>query len=179
MTVSVSYPKAVVFQDGSRAQTTEDTWTKRQLVVETDQSETEVRDMLAREGFEETSMEYPKPGRLGHGMVKRFSDWQVHVRLFQHGDNIQIDGEVEVSKEYMEHLTYDWIPALDACLRMIRRNFGRVWIYHKGYQRYVKRVVWERLSLDDPESKTSAAVVVGGIAVTALAVLLAALSKRD
>lgn len=179
MAVSVSYPKAVVFQDGSSAKTTADTWTKRQLVVETDQSEMEVRDMLAMEGFEETSMEYPKPGRLGRGMVKRFKDWQVHVRLFQHGDNIQIDGEVEVSKEYLEHLTYDWIPALDECFRMIRRHFGRVWIYHKGYHRYVARVVWERLSLDDPESKTSAAAVGVGIGALALVALLAAFSKKD
>ena len=178
MAISVRYPLEVKFGNGSTALTTDNTWTERLLVVETDRSETEIRDMLSREGFGEVTMEYPKSGRLGRGMSKRFKDWQVHIRLFQHGNNIQIDGEVEVSAEYCEHLTHGWLPAFDLCADMIRRHFGGFWVYHKGYRQYVTGLVREYvLSLGDPESKTS----VAGLAVAAgLALgvgLLVALSK--
>ena len=51
MTVSVSYPQEVEFPDDTVVETTDETWNKRQLVAETDRSESEVRAMLKKEGF--------------------------------------------------------------------------------------------------------------------------------
>ena len=122
LSISVRYPREVEFEDGVIVPTTKDTWMQRHLVVETDRSEKEVRNVLSKEGFEETSIESPKSGRLGRGMVKKFRDWQIHVRLFRHDGNIQIDGEVEVSNEYCEHLTHGWLPAFDLCADIIRED---------------------------------------------------------
>ncbi len=48
----------------------------------------------------------------------------------------------------------------------ISNRLGTAKIYHKGYQKYVKNTVLEYvLELGDPESKTSVAVAVTGVAV--------------
>lgn len=180
MTVSVSYPEEVEFPDKTMAETTDETWNKRQLVAETDRSESEVRAMLKKEGFVKSTMEYNKPGRLGSGMEKKFKDWQVHIRLFRHGKHIQIDGEVEVSADYFEHLTHGWLPALNICVEMVRRNFGRCWVYHTKYHQYVTGWVRERiLRLVEPESKTSVIQIVAAAGVVACIVILAVMSKDD
>ena len=180
MPISVRYPQIVGFGDGTRIRTNDHTWKERRLVVETDRSEAEIRDMLYDEGFGETSLEYPKSGRLGSGMTKKFDDWQVHVRLFPHGGNIQLDGEVEVESGYLEHLTHGWLPAFDLCADMVRRHFGGFWAYHKKRRRYVTDIVQERtLRLGEPGSKTGVGT---GLLVVGAALglgLLAALSKKD
>ena len=180
MPLSVRYPQEVELVDGTVISATDDTWRERHLVVETDRSEEEVRDVLYEEGFEETDMEFRKSGSLGRGMVRKHKDWQAHVRFFPHDGNIQIDGEVEVSKKYVEHLTHDWLPALDLCADIIWKHFGSFLVYHKKYRQYVADLDFERtLKLGDPKSKTSAAGLVAGIALGAIAVgLLAAASKK-
>ena len=77
----------------------------------------------------QTVVEFSKPGQIGNGMVRRINDLQIHIRLFRHGDRIQLDGELEVSKAYVEHLTHGWIPALQECADMIVHYFGGVRIY--------------------------------------------------
>ena len=64
MTMTVSYPQMVELYDGSLVPVTEDTWRNRQLIVETDRSETQIRDMLAKEGFRQSSLEFTKSGQL-------------------------------------------------------------------------------------------------------------------
>ncbi len=179
MTVSALYPQDVALLDGTIVQTTDETWDKRQLVVETDRSESEVRGMLRKEGFVESTMEYNKPGRLGSGMEKKFQDWQVHVRLFRHGEHIQIDGEIEVSGNYWEHLTHGWLPALKICVDMVSKHFTKCWVYHKKYRQYVTGWAYEHvLRLVEPKSKTDVVmtVAIAGVAVACI-VLLASLSK--
>lgn len=179
MPVSVRYPLEVKLEDGTTIRTDNNTWMERHLVIETDRSEKDVRHILSKEGFKETSIEYPKSGRLGHGMVKEFKDWQVHIRLFRHGGNIQIDGEVEVSKKYFEHLTHDWLPAFDFCADIIRKYFDGFWVYHKGYGQYATGLRREiALSLGDPKSKTSVVGLAAGVGLAIGAGLLIALSKK-
>ena len=178
MPASVRYPSGVKLQDGTTIQTTKDTWLKRRLVIETDRSEKDVRNILSKEGFGETGMEYPKSGRLGRGMVKEFGDWQVHVRLFRHGENIQIDGEVEVSKKYCEHLTHGWLPAFAFCADVFRKHFGEFWVYHNEYEQYVRNPLQDIvLSLGDPEHKTSTAGVAIGVALVVIGLLIAMYKK--
>lgn len=173
------YPTKVKLDNGTTVQTTENTWKERHLVIETDRSEKDVRYILSKEGFKETDIEYPKSGRLGRGMIKEFEDWQVHVRLFQHNDNIQIDGEVEVSIKYFEHLTHDWLPAFDFCADIFREYFNGFYVYHQKYERYLTDL-WDEtvLSIGDPESKTSVVGLAVGAGLAIGAGLLIAWSKK-
>ena len=179
MAISVRYPRVITLENGAPVRTTVDDQKDRNLAVEINASEEEVRGAFAREGFTKPLMEFHKPGQLGDGMAKRYDDWQVHVRFFRHAGNIQIDGEVEVSSAYFQHLTHGWIPYLLECMDLIERHFGTAYVYHKKYQMYVTQMSpGRRLSLPDPESKTSvvttaltALVIVGFVTLAALYVL--------
>ena len=151
--------------DGSVIRITGDVWRRRQLVVETDRPEAEVRNAFAANGFRPTILEFVKDGQLGSGMVRKLKDRQVHVRFFRNGRHIQIDGEVEVSNSYVEHLRHGWISGFTTCADIVARHFGRYWAYHKGYRKYVSRIINKSvLRLAEPQSKTSVvAIAVVGI----------------
>lgn len=176
MAIQAPYSQAVVLADGSMIQITEDDWRRRQLVVETDRVETDraevkVRSAFAANGFRPTILEFVKDGQPGRGMVKRLKDWQVHVRLYRNGRHIQIDGEVEVSNSYVEHLGHGWISGFTTCADIIGRHSGRYWTYHKGYKKYVSRIINESvLRLAEPQSKTSVVVTIIGAILLAVAV---------
>ena len=173
MAIQTPYPQAVVLADGSVVQITEEVWRRRQLVVETDRTESEVRNAFAANGFRPTILEFVKDGQLGSGMVKKIKDWQVHVRFYRNGRHIQIDGEVEVSNSYVEHLGHGWISGFTTCADIIGRHFGRYWTYHKGYRKYVSSTInGSVLRLPEPQSKTSVAVVIIGAILLAVAAAL-------
>ena len=167
----------MVLTDGSVVQITEDVWRRRQLVVETDRAEAEVRSAFAANGFKPTILEFVKDGQLGREMVKKLKDWQVHVRFYRNGRHIRIDGEAEVSNSYVEHLGHGWISGFATCADIIGRHFGRYWTYHKGCRKYVSRTINGSVSrLAEPQSKTSVAVM--NIGAVLLAVSVAVLKDR-
>lgn len=171
MAIQTPYPQAVVLTDGSMIQITDDDWRRRRLVVETDRSEAEVRSAFAADGFRPTVLEFVKDGQLGRGMVRKLEGWQVHVRFYRNGRHIQIDGEVEVSNSYVEHLVHGWVSGFTTCADIIGRHFGRYWAYHKGYRKYVSSIINESvLRLDEPQSKTSVAAMIVGAVLLAVAV---------
>ena len=168
MSIKVSYPKTVRMTDNSIVQTSDSTWKNRLLAVETNSSETDVRNVFIREGFKENIMEFVKKGQIGHGMVKMAKGWQIHIRLFRRDSNIQIDSEIEVSNNYFEHLGHGWIPGLWYCFNIMKRYFDKVKIYDKGSRQYVKQITRMcSLSLKDPKTKTSVltTVLLSGAAV--------------
>lgn len=174
--IRTNYPQVVLLADGSKVQMTEDDWRRRRLVVETNMDEREVRRAFEADGFRTTVWEIVKDGQIGHGMVKKFEYWQTHVRFYRHGNRIQIDGEVEVSNAYMEHLVHGWISGYAVCADVIGRYFGRFWAYHRGYGEYVSRIIAESaLVLREPASKTS---VVGLAILVAIAGALVAAALR-
>ena len=176
MPISIPYPQTVELYDGSVVQITDDVWKNRQLVVETDKPEPEVRNALTANGFKPAILEFNKDGQIGSGMVKGVKEWQIHIRLFRHGPHIQIDGEVEVSNSYFEHLGHGWIPGFQTSMDVVMRHFGKLWIYHKGYKKYVRRIINESvIRLPDPGSKTS--VAMAAIAGVLLLGLILALKK--
>ncbi len=180
MSISVSYPKIIELEDGNQVEITTDVWKNRQLVVETDRTEKEVREIFEKEGFKTTIKEFVKNNQLGSGMVKKIDDWQVHFRFFQHGDHIQIDGEVEVSSDYTQHLTHGWISAFKESMDIISRHFNELWVYHTKLKKYVKRIVKENiLELTEPKTKTDVIdLLLIGIGALSAGLLVASALKK-
>ncbi len=180
MPISIPYPQIVQLEDGNQIELTNDTWEKRLLVIETDKTEQEIRAIFKKEGFKEETLEFFKNGQLGSGLSKKIQDWQVHVRLFPHDKHIQIDGEVEVSKDYVEHLTHGWISAFKETWNIVLRYFRHLWVYHKGLGKYVTRVIKEGiLTLPEPKTKTDVAILIGAGVAGALigTIIILALKK--
>lgn len=160
--ITIPYPKIIQFSDGVQLELTNEDWKKRKLVVETDKTEQEIRGIFYTEGFSKAGMEFVKEGQIGDGLVRKFEDWQVHVRLFRNGNHIQLDAEAEVSSAYIEHLTHGWISAFKESWIIIERHFGQLWVYHKGVGKYVTHVIQEGvLELQEPKSKTDVALTIG------------------
>ena len=170
MSIQITYPEIVRMVDGSIIRLTETDRKRRNLVVETDMPERAVRAAFAASGFRQNMAEFNKKGQIGRGMVKKIGDWQVHIRLYRHSGRIQIDGEVEVSSEYLEHLNHGWISGFAETMDIIQRHFETLWVYHKGRRQYVRHIMKETiLDLFEPQSKTHVVgliligiVVVGG-----------------
>ncbi len=60
------------------------------------------KEALIKEGFRDTLLQVWKPGQV-FGLVKPLDDtYEVHVRGYQDGT---LDAEIEVAREYLEHLT--------------------------------------------------------------------------
>ena len=172
MPLSTRYPEIIQLEDGTRIQLTKDSWKTRQLVVVYDGTEDEIRDAFASEGFDDAVLEVRKTGQLGHGMIKQNSDWQIHIRLFPHGECIELDGEKEVSSRYVEHVNHGWIPAIEECVEILSRYAGGARLYHKGLKQYVQRIISTSVvPLPDPATKTQVTSVVTGLLLLAGALL--------
>ncbi len=156
MSINIKYPKIIELSNGKKILLTDDDWEKRTLVIETDKLESEVRTILKKEGYDDTNLlEFKKLEQLGNGLIKQIDECQIHIRLYSHKNHIQLDAEAELSNKYVEHLSYGWISAFQESWNIINKNFGNVWIYHKGNKRYVKKVISETiLTLNDSQSKT-------------------------
>jgi hypothetical protein len=78
-----------------------------------------VKDVLVREGFRGTPLQVWKPGQV-FGLVKPLDDvYEVHVRGYQDGT---LDAEIEVSREYLEHLIYGSSPYDHYLLEILKRH---------------------------------------------------------
>ena len=85
MSINLKYPKIIELDDGNQISLTHNEWKKRSLVTETDRSESEVRKMLMKNGFNNAGIwEFKKPQQLGGGLIKKINDWQIHIRLDLH-----------------------------------------------------------------------------------------------
>ena len=61
----------------------------------------EVKGALTQEGFRDTSFQTIKPGQV-FGLVRKLNEvWEMHVRGFVDG---RLESEIEVSRDYIEHL---------------------------------------------------------------------------
>jgi len=77
-----------------------------------------VKEVLSGEGFRDTPLQVWKPGQV-FGLVKPLDDvYEVHVRGYQDGT---IDAEIEVSREYLEHLVYGSYPYDHYLLEILKK----------------------------------------------------------
>jgi hypothetical protein len=78
-----------------------------------------VKDVLVREGFRDTLLQIWKPGQV-FGLVKPLDEvYEVHVRGYQDGT---LDAEIEVSREYLEHLVYGSYPYDHYLMEILKRH---------------------------------------------------------
>jgi len=77
-----------------------------------------VKEVLSEEGFRDTPLQVWKPGQV-FGLVKPLDDvYEVHVRGYQDGT---LDAEIEVSREYLEHLIYGSYPYDHYLLEILKK----------------------------------------------------------
>jgi hypothetical protein len=77
------------------------------------------KEALIKEGFSDTLLQIWKPGQV-FGLVKPLDDVnEVHVRGYQDGT---LDSEIEVSREYLEHLIYGSYPYDHYLMEILKKH---------------------------------------------------------
>ena len=179
------YPSMIKLRDDnvSYTLTVEDNQ-NRVLITETDLSLDRLRTIFGQEGFSNTMVEEKKPSQIGQGVLKHLTqEWDMHVRFLRiHQDLIAIDGEVETSREFLEHATEPiWVSVIYEIAEILRKYGVQFIIWHKKLGRYVEQVIQKIQLTMKPNGKIRWKPIVAAAAIiSSIALLVWAISKaRD
>src|SRR3989304_4052841 len=110
-----TYPKTISFFDGLRDMVKADGASGvEQLTVVVKKNVDELLKIFSKEGFTGGKFEHNRPFQIGHGFsLKLKKPWEMHVRLVEMKKGlIAIQAEVEVSRDYLQHLFCQRTPVI-------------------------------------------------------------------
>ena len=149
------YPKTVSFGNGDDNKIHVDKKTgveELHLIVK--ESAEKMRKILFNEGFTTVKFEHKQPLQIGDGLsLKLKKPWEMHVRLFSNTKNsISIQGEVEISRDYLQHLFSQRTAVIYEIETILKRNGIKYDILNKRISKYVNKVLDEyRIELTTPD----------------------------
>ncbi|ACS90089.1 hypothetical protein [Thermococcus sibiricus] len=83
-----------------------------------------VKQILLEDGFRNTILQVIKPGQV-FGLVKELNHpWEMHVRGFEDG---HLEAEIEISREYLEHLDSGYKKEATMELTRILDKYGIIY----------------------------------------------------
>ncbi len=117
-----------------------------------------VYQALLNEGFSKVRFEHKKPRQLGSGLSIRLGKpWEMHVRMSDMDGDTMIHAEVEVSRDYMQHLFSQRTPVVYEIIKILERNDIRCRIWSGRINGYVSSIVEDyRIKLATPSLPTLA-----------------------
>ncbi len=119
-----TYPKTVSLLDGLKHRIAADSKDGvEQLHVVVRKSYEELSRIFVQEGFTRVKFEHKQPDQIGHGFnLKLKKPWEMHVRMvdLQRG-LIGIHAEVEVSRDYLQHLFSQRTPVVYEVADILKR----------------------------------------------------------
>ena len=109
------------------------------------ESAEKMRKILFSEGFTTVKFEHKQPLQIGDGLsLKLKKPWEMHVRLFSNTeDSISIQGEVEISRDYLQHLFSQRTAVIYEIETILKRNGINYDILNKRISKYVNKVLDE------------------------------------
>lgn len=148
------YPKTIVLGEGRRERVPVDPKEGvEQLHVIVGDGFEKIYRTFRNEGFTRVRFEHKRPSQLGSGLsLKLEKPWEMHVRLSRmDGEGIMIHAEVEVSRDYMQHLFSQRTPVVYEVTRVLERNGIKFRIWNDRAKEYVSSVIEDyRISLATP-----------------------------
>ena len=149
------YPKTVSVGNGEDKKIHVDKMTgveELHLIVK--ESAEKMRKILFDEGFTTVKFEHKQPFQIGDGLsLKLKKPWEMHVRLFSNTkDSISIQGEVEISRDYLQHLFSQRTAVIYEIETILKRNGIKYDILNKRISKYVNKVLDEyKIKLVTPD----------------------------
>lgn len=137
------YPKTISFIDGMKEMVKVDTNGVEQLSIVVRKSVDELLRIFAHEGFTHVKFEHKHTTQIGHGLsLKLKKPWEMHVRLLEmKKDLVAIQAEVEVSRDYLQHLFCQRTPVLYEIEILLKKHQIEYNIWSERIRKYVKAVV--------------------------------------
>lgn len=137
------YPKTVSFLDGMKDMVKVDTNGVEQLTIVVRKSVDDLLNVFFHEGFKHVKFEHKQNSQIGHGLsLKLKKPWEMHVRLLEMKKGIvAIQAEVEVSRDYLQHLFCQRTPVLYEIESLLKYHQIEYKIWNERIRKYVKTVV--------------------------------------
>lgn len=143
MEYQTTYPKTVSFLDGIRQGIGVDGNGVEQLYIVVRRSFEEMSRVFAQEGFTKVKLEHKRPEQIGSGLnLKLKKPWEMHVRMVDLKKGlIGIHAEVEVSRDYLQHLFSQRTPVIYEVEEILKKYQVEYSIWHDRVKKNVMGIV--------------------------------------
>tara|TARA_Y100000590_G_scaffold386768_1_gene459830 strand:+ start:2136 stop:2684 length:549 start_codon:yes stop_codon:yes gene_type:complete len=137
------YPKTVSLDKGNGKIFVDRKTGVEELHLVVTESAEKIRKLLFSEGFTTVKFEHKKPEQIGHGLsLKLKKPWEIHVRLFNNTKtSIAIQGEVEISRDYLQHLFSQRTAVIYEITNILKKNDIHYDILNKRISKIVQKVI--------------------------------------
>ena len=139
-----TYPKTVSFLDGMKDLVKVDTNKGvEQLTIVVKRSVDELLKIFFNEGFTHVKFEHKQSSQIGHGLsLKLKKPWEMHVRLLEMKKGlVAIQAEVEVSRDYLQHLFCQRTPVLYEIENLLKKHQIEYSIWNERIKKYVNSII--------------------------------------
>ena len=136
------YPKTISLLGGKRTKISVDKNGVEQLSIVVKKSVEELLKIFSNEGFTHVKFEHRQPFQIGHGLsLKLKKPWEMHVRLLEMKKGlVAIQAEVEVSRDYLQHLFCQRTPVFYEIERLLKKHQLEYKIWNEKIKKYVHAV---------------------------------------
>lgn len=137
------YPKTISFLDGLKHNIQVDSKEGvEQLHLVVKKSFEELQKIFASEGFTKVKFEHKQPNQIGNGFnLKLKKPWEMHIRLVDLKKGlIGIHAEVEVSRDYLQHLFSQRTPVVYEVEEILKKYQVEYKIWHNKIKKNVQTI---------------------------------------
>ncbi|MGH9999448.1 MAG: hypothetical protein ACRD90_06270 [Nitrosopumilaceae archaeon] len=138
------YPKTISLFDGVRHKINVDHKVGvEQLTIIVRKNVDELLRIFLKEGFTHVKFEHKMPLQIGNGLtLKLKKPWEMHVRLLKmKKELIAIQAEVEVSRDYLQHLFCQRTPVFYEIEALLKKHQIEYKIWNERIMKYVHTVL--------------------------------------
>ena len=139
-----TYPKTVSFLDGLRHRINVDSRDGvEQIHIVVRKSFDELVRIFTEEGFTRVKFEHRQPGQIGSGLnIKLKKPWEMHVRMVDLKRGlIGIHAEVEVSRDYLQHLFSQRTPVVYEVEEILKKYQVEYSLWHDRVKKNISDIV--------------------------------------
>jgi len=144
MEYQTRYPKTISFLDGLKHKIDVDSKDGvEQLHIVVKKSFEELTKIFTAEGFTKVKLEHKQPNQIGNGLnLKLKKPWEMHVRMVDLKKGlIGIHAEVEVSRDYLQHLFSQRTPVVYEVEVILKKYQVEYSVWHDKIKKNVSTII--------------------------------------
>ncbi len=170
---STQYPKRINLLQGIQNLIKREEVELDQLFLMVQIKKDEIIHTLASEGFKMVKFENKKPLQIGCGFSKKLTKpWEMHVRLLDFSQGlIGIHAEVEISRNYFQHLKSVRVPVVYEIESILKKHRIEYQLWHSYIKDYITNIIDDhQIKLKSPKIPAMPWIGMVGF-ISALAIL--------
>jgi hypothetical protein len=137
------YPKKMSFLKGLQESIKSEDIQFDHIILLVKIKKDEIIRTLILEGFSKVKFENKKPGQIGNGFSKKLKKpWEIHVRLLDMQQGlIAIQGEVEISRRYIQHIRSVRAPVIYEIESILKKHRIEYKIWNDKVRDYITNII--------------------------------------